>query len=184
MDFTWHLLHNSHNKVASNVTPCIIIWCHFSSFLTEFRLFFNTHSDSTFCYHSHFKNFGICWWELIQWKKNYHKFIRLFQLSVVEFHDVDMFCHSALSHKQMFRGSAILFSSHFVSRNNCVFVFNNYTQRAVHTVLLRLRFFLSQHIGCMGFNVTAHRMRLRQWHQILFNPLVAINKSVTIAPCV
>ena len=81
--------------------------------------------------------------------------IRIFHLDVwqYKFHDVDIFYHSASFHGQLYRNSAILFSSHFVSSNNCVFVSNNSTQRAVHTVRSQLRLFIVTHrsyrVQCM-----------------------------------
>ena len=42
----------------------------------------------------------------------------------------------------------------------------------------RLRFRLSQQMGCTGFNGSVHTMRLRQHHQLLYSRLLAkINRS-------
>ena len=37
--------------------------------------------------------------------------------------------------------------------------------------------FLSQQIGCMGFNITVQMVWLQQWHQIPCNLLAALNKA-------
>ena len=49
--------------------------------------------------------------------------------------------------------------------------------RPFHTMRLRLRLSFPQRMGCVEFSVSVHMMRLRQHHQPLHNPLVAISKS-------